>query len=408
MNPILLILGCAATPTTDDSAAPPVDDRVDPPLEEVPGLEDGSDALFGHERVHEVVLTVAPDDIDALWADPYGWVPGEATFDGAPLGTVGVRLKGRIGSFRELDEKAAFKLDLNRYDGVGELLGLKQLTLNNAVVDCSYGREYLGWAVYRAAGVPSSRAGYANVTLNGRDYGLHTLIESQDDGFLERWYEHPDGNLYDGKYAWNLQTREYTLLDLRGELVPLFEQEEGEDVGHADLAALVAALDAWGGQPGFYEALAPLVDWDAFHRMVAVSQWIGHVDGYSMNTNNYRIYFDPSDGRASFIPWDLDYGFIAAHRWNRSWATPRGRLTALCWVDEDCRARQAEVVAEVNEAADALALDDVVDELADDLDEAVRADPFRTCSMSEHDRALLALRSWVRGASDDMRDFWDL
>ena len=67
-------------------------------------------------------------------------------------------------------------------------------------------------------------------------------------------------------------------------------------------------------------------NWPEYHRELAVEQWVGHNDGYALNTNNYRPYFNPEDGLMQVLPWDLDYGFLNDSDWGMSWASPRGQL----------------------------------------------------------------------------------
>src|SRR5690606_38689255 len=151
------------------------------------------------------------------------------------LPNIGVRLKGNYGSFRTLDQKAAFLLDFNRYSDDQKLVGLTKLSVNNMVQDCSMQREILGYALLRDAGVPAPRAGYVVVRVNGELYGLYTAVESSDNNvFLDHWFGGHGGNLYEGAYGSDIIT----------ELIPSFDQGNGDDVAFADLFAWAAALDA--------------------------------------------------------------------------------------------------------------------------------------------------------------------
>jgi spore coat protein CotH len=68
-----------------------------------------------------------------------------------------------------------------------KLFGITKFTLNNMVQDPSYIHEALSYRLFRAVGVPTPRVGYANVTLNGRNYGLHLNVETVDTTMLKRW-----------------------------------------------------------------------------------------------------------------------------------------------------------------------------------------------------------------------------
>lgn len=67
--------------------------------------EDAAASLFGLERVVAVDLSLHEGAGEALEADPYDYVHANLAVDSAALGEVGLRLKGRSGSFRDLDGK---------------------------------------------------------------------------------------------------------------------------------------------------------------------------------------------------------------------------------------------------------------------------------------------------------------
>ncbi|MCP4809189.1 MAG: hypothetical protein GY884_27960 [Proteobacteria bacterium] len=394
--------------TEPESGDPPID-LPDVEVEVLEGFTDSSDYLFNRYMVHTVEITLDSGAVQDLYDDPDTYVVGGLTFDGEPLDDVAVRLKGMYGSFRSLDEKAGFKIDLNDHVPGRRLYGVEKLTLNNAVVDCSYTKEHLGYHVYRAAGVPAPRTGFAWVTLNDEPYGLYVLVETPDDRLLADHFEDPSGTLYDGKYLW-YDDGSYQLLDFFPHLAELYQQEEGPDLQHADMQELTDTLDAVAGTSGFYDDMGQVLSWERYHQQVAVAQYIGHVDGYSMNTNNYRVYFDPADeGRAMIIPWDLDYAFIEAQDWGRSWRRPIGTLTDSCWDDEDCKARQGEVVeALLTDVIDQRELEVLIDEVWDTIEDDARDDPRRECGTSSMGSYRAHLRNWVDDRPRDLDNFWDL
>jgi hypothetical protein len=48
---------------------------------------------------------------------------------------------------------------------------------------------------------------------------------------------------------------------------------------------------------------------DRFMTFMAMERLLCHWDGYSCNTNNYRLYFDPESGKAIFLPHGMDQLF---------------------------------------------------------------------------------------------------
>lgn len=392
-----------------------------PEIEDVPGARppsvavawetaegtpaDPTDAVFSQDWVHQVDIHLEPASVQDLLDDPYGYAIGGVTYDGVALDGVGVRLKGKIGSFRTLYGKAAFKLDFGEFGSTSTLYGLEQLTLNNNVADCSMIKTPIGYRVFALAGAKVPRVAYAWVTVNGDPYGLYTVVEAQDENWLERSYADPDGNLYDGKYFYTPPS--YTLLDFSHPTDDLFQLEEGTDVGNADIHAITDALNAGRGAPDFVAVTGAVLDWDRVHPYLAAEQMMGHVDGYAMNQNNYRVYFDPDNGGlAEMLPWDLDNTLIEDWMWGMSWRAPRGLLADACWDDPACadaqRAAMADLVSAV-EAVDWAAEIDRVDTLTWAFAEA---DPRRECWDVAGGRS--ALRSWMDTRPGAMLDFWGL
>lgn len=262
-------------------------------------------------------------------------------------------------------------------------------------------------AVFAEFGVAAPRAAFADVTINGMDYGLYVVIETEDDRFLRRHWGAPVGNLYDGKYVWYADGS-YTLLDFAEGHDLLFELEEGEDVGHVDLSAVSTGLAEGVAAGDVYARLAPIVDWEQLHRVWAVEQLMGQNDGYALNKNNYRPYFPAPGAPMEMIPWDYDYSFLEDAWWSRSWSAPRGNLVAACWADAACLARHREVVAELLEVYGGMDLPALGDHLADLTSTAAVIDPRRECTTGEVNSERARVAAWLTDRPAYLRSFWGL
>jgi hypothetical protein len=392
--------GPDATPEDAGGATPP-----DPEEEDAGSYELDDSWVFSNDLVHTVAITIDDSGVAALTADPYTAVPATVTYDGYTVPDVGVRLRGKIGSFRTLAGKPKFKIDFDAFVEDQRFWGLERLNLNNSVVDCSYLKEPLGYHIFDLAGVPALRTAFATVTVNGADYGLYVVVEGEDARFLARHFPDATGNLYDGKYVW-YGGYNYTLLDFDPTVQDLFQLEHGVDVGHADIHGVTTALDTDVGTADFYAGVGAVVDWDEYQHELAVEQWIGHLDGYAMNRNNYRVYFDPADGKARILPWDLDYAFLDDYQWGMSWASPSGRLAAGCWQDATCVAAQSAAVQDVAAVADPDALVAFLDTLDALTTEAAALDPRRECAAADVPTARDQLRAWVQAKPAAMAEWW--
>jgi spore coat protein CotH len=393
-----------ATPG-DTAAEVPAAPEVSHEGVEDQAIDDGW--IFAQDRIHTLQIDLPQSSWDALVAAPRELAPADITYDGVALEDVGMRLRGKIGSFRTIDGKPKIKLDFNRFEPGRRFFGLEAMSLNASVVDCSYVKEPLGYALFEAMGVATSRASYVQVRVNDLDYGLYVLIETQDDRLLERHWGEASGNLYDGKYAW-WPDGSYTLLDFGEGHDTLYQLEEGEDVAHADISAISTAYAEGVAAGDFRARTDALLDWDNLHRVWAVAQFMGHNDGYCLNKNNYRVHFRGSDGRAVMVPWDLDHTFYEDHWWSRSWASPSGNLARACFADAVCAEEQRQVVAELLTVLPTVDLPTLNAELQALTAWSAEHDPKRECG---YDRVLSErahVTSWLTIRGDYLRSFWGL
>ncbi|MCA9560311.1 MAG: CotH kinase family protein, partial [Myxococcales bacterium] len=344
---------------------------------------DAAAALFDPAAVFEIDLSLRPEALEALAREPREYVPATLRVDGGDPLEVGVHLKGRLGSFRELDAKAAFKVKINAYDGDLRLRGLKKLTLNNMVQDPSKLHEWTAYTLFRAMGVPAPRVGYAWVRLNGEGYGLYAHVETIDDVMLDRWLP-STGSLYEGAYGQDLFLRDIASLD----------RDEG-DGDRAPLRALVDLLDDHAPADA-YAATADRIDWPQVVALMVTEIYIGHWDGYAPTQNNFFLHFDDDDV-LRLLPWGTDQTFdrhLEIH-------AGRGRLLQICLAAADCRRLFDETLGHLLDVVDALDLPPAIEAVRARLAPFAAADP-----RNRHDAESVAdaVRRTQRFLADRRRD----
>ena len=363
--------------------------------------------IFDQAVLHTIDLELPTESADALAVDPYEKVLASVVIDGIAVDDVGVRLRGKIGSFRPLTGKPKLEIDFNKFVDGRRFDGLESLSLNNSVVDCSYLKEPLAYAVLDAVGAPAARTSYTKVTVNGEDYGLYVIVETQDDRFIKANWPDGDGNLYDGKYVW-YGDRDYLLLDFGEGNDEQYQLEEGESVDHADIRGVSEALATAWEQPDFYAVMGEVIDWDNMHSVWAGEQWVGQNDGYCINKNNYRVYFDPADGKADLVPWDMDYSFLRDQDWGRDWAVPYGNLARGCFADPTCAEAHRAVVADMLDTVDAMGLEERMDDYLALVGSEILADPKRECPRGDISGWHDYIAWWLDRRSDMVANHWDL
>lgn len=343
--------------------------------------------LFSPDYLAEYHLELSPDAIDSLDRDPRKFVRGTLRFRDEVYRNVGVRLKGGVGgTFRELDEKAGFRVKLDVFEPGQLFYGLESITLNNLLQDPSGTHEWLGYQLFRAVGVPAPRVGFARVFVNDYCYGLYAHIEAPDDPFLQSVYDDPSGNLYEGEYG----------TDLRPDDVDAFEQDEGSDRSRDDLRAFIARVEA-GGAELFYGDEA-VVDLERTLGFLAGEAVLGHWDGY-YQSHNYRIYHEPAPDTWSFIPWGIDQTFVQAVDPFAS----EGVLAQRCFEVPACFADFVDRTTLALDAFVDLGLDDAMADIEAIVDEGFADDPRREYDLARIAEARAWTRRWIRQREQALR-----
>ena len=221
------------------------------------------DDLFPTDRVLDVQITVAQEDWNTIRYQrrefqealaperqfqpidsPYTYVKAKVTIDGVEFPQVGIRKKGFIGSQDSI--RPSLKIKLNYVDKTAGIGGLTNLTLNNNRQDTTQMSQFMGYALFNAAGSPACRCAYAKVTVNGSNHGVYTHVETARKPLLKRGFGNDTGTLYEG-----------TVVDFFADWEGSFENKVGDDEpGREKIRQLIAALQGGAGDTILDQAVA--------------------------------------------------------------------------------------------------------------------------------------------------------
>ena len=269
------------------------------------------DDIFPTDRVLDIQITIAEGDWDTIRHQsrdffaslhesrkiqpverPYTYVDASVSIDGVEFPEVGLRKKGFLGSAST--DRPSLKVKLNHTDKETGIEGLTNLTFNNNKQDESLVSQFMGYALYNAAGLPAPRCAYAKVTVNGTNLGIYSHVESVRKPLLKRAFGSNKGTLYEGPYV-----------DFYEGWVGSFERKRGKDKpGRAKIQQLIEALAS--EYEDVEEAIGELVDLDSFYTAWAMEGLLGFWDSYSGNSNNFFIYLNPETDKFHFMPWGAD------------------------------------------------------------------------------------------------------
>jgi spore coat protein CotH len=240
------------------------------------------------------------------------WATGSVAIGGTTFDNVGIRYKGN-GTILDATKsvKKSLKIDLDRYGGKGTFQGMKSIILHSGVADPSKCRETLGYAMYRAAGVPAPRTGLAEVwlTVPGKYdkelLGVYTLIEPIDKGFLKETFGTDQGVLMKPEGL-----REFA--DLGDDWAKYQKIYAPKDPPTAEQAARVIAfarLVAKGDDTTFARDVGSFLDIDEYLRYLATTSYIANSDSFFGLGHNFYLYLHPKTNKLRFFPWDVDRAF---------------------------------------------------------------------------------------------------
>jgi hypothetical protein len=241
----------------------------------------------------------------------------EVSVDGTLYKGVGVRYKGNSSYFnvrKEASTKLPFNIEFNHKDKDQKLPGgYETLKLSNVFRDPSFLREALGYEMARKY-MPSPRANFAKVYVNGTYLGLYNCTESVDDEFLRKYYvEYKDeeGTLVKCDPDWHGREVPSCPEGDKASLMYLgpdstcyqYLYEMKSDDGWDDLIELTRVLNK---EP---ENLEKILNVDQTLWMLAFNNVTVSLDSYTGRLcHNYYLYRD-SFGIFHPILWDMNMCF---------------------------------------------------------------------------------------------------
>ena len=242
----------------------------------------------------------------------YPQVHADLDFEGWRFQDVSVRYKGNNTYMTSRNQlKRPLKLVLNRGFKGRRLGGVTTLNLHNNVNDPSGMNEPLSYRLFRDAGVPGGRTGYAQVYLTvpgkytNQYVGVYSIVENVDNNFTRSRFGTRRGTLFkpvtrqvfeDMGDKWSAYERAYAahtpVLDHEAKRVIEFSKL----VSHASDAEFAARLEEY-------------LDLDEFARFMAVTVWLSNMDSLLSMGQNFYVYLHPKTQQFQFLPWDFDHSF---------------------------------------------------------------------------------------------------
>lgn len=122
--------------------------------------------------------------------------------NGKKFQNVGIRPKGNSSLVQVANsgsERFSFRLKFDEYIKGQTCFGLDSFVLNNMLGDYTYMKEYISYDLMWEAGVDAPYFGFANIKVNGENWGLYLAVELYNDSYERRVFGDTSGMLYNVK-----------------------------------------------------------------------------------------------------------------------------------------------------------------------------------------------------------------
>ena len=225
--------------------------------------------------------------------------------DGVMDDNVGIKYKGN-SSYNIANVKNPMNIKLDYINNGQSINGYNVLKLSNGFRDPSFVREVLSYEMAREY-IPSPKATYAKVTVNGTLIGLNTCVQSIDDDFTNE-------NFYERKGPFFKVDN--TGISVSGCSGPLGILEYYSDTNCYKRAYEMESSEDWTELGDFLDTLnnqftevENVMDIDRTLWMMAFENLIVGLDG-PINSIPHNFYlFKDNNGRFSPLLWDMNMAF---------------------------------------------------------------------------------------------------
>lgn len=276
-------------------------------------VTDQSWKIYDDTQVAQIFITMDPADYTWMMDNPHSDSAHVSTinfknkFIDTTITNVGIRIRGNTSRDAE---KKSFKISFNEYVKGKNFYGVEKLNVNGEHNDPSIIRSKLCWDLFQKSGLKSSRAAHAAVYINGNYMGLYISVEHIDEEFVKKNFTDATGNLWKCLYPADLTYKgSDPNLYKYSSGFPAYELSTNEEQNdYSQLARFINVINNTSGST-FQDSLEKILDISGFLKYEAMNVLVGQWDDYWSNMNNYYLYYNPSEMKFHFIPYDYDNTF---------------------------------------------------------------------------------------------------
>jgi spore coat protein CotH len=353
--------------------------------------------IFDNTRMHEVALTMSPEDWQSILDDSRGDEDRHATLtlDGVVIEEVGVHPSGETSRFAG-NPKMSVRIKFDAFPGYGKFAGIDEIKLKGQWDDPSMMRDGLAKFVYRAA-VPTGDEAYARLTVNGDLRGLYCILEAWNkEAVIAHKFSEPVGPLYRIRGAAPpADPYAYIGMDPAGYMpLPWEPHIDHPAVGDDVMVKFMSTLANDRSQ------VESVVDMETLLSFLAASTLVQNVDGMvgDSGVQDHYQYYDPATGKFFTLPWDPD------KTWSAHGETPdrsiyihfsKTILTVIVRDTPELRSRYRDKLTAVAAMAPPEAVQAEADRIYQLIKDVVHEDPVKRYDNGTFDWSLGAIKDFI-------------
>ncbi len=235
-------------------------------------------------------------------------VPAKLTVDGKTYSDVGVHFRGMssFGMVRD-GQKRSLNLSMDFVNKEQKLLGYRTLNLLNSHEDPSFIRGAL-YARIAQEYIPTPKANFVRVVINGEDWGIYCNSEQFNKEFLKENFGTTKGTRWKAQGSPGGRATFAYLGDKVDDYKKAYSiKTKDNKKAWEDLVTLCKVLNETPAEK-LEAALTPLLDIDGALKFLALENALINNDGYWIRTSDYNLYQDDK-GRFHILPHDSNETF---------------------------------------------------------------------------------------------------
>lgn len=159
--------------------------------------------IFGTDIISIEIIADEADWLEMLDnARSEQYIMVDVVVNGTKFKNVGIRPKGNSSLSQVAgsnSDRYSFNLKFDEYIKDQTCFGLDSFVVNNMLGDNTYMKEYVSYDLMHQMGVDAPYFGFADIKVNGKEWGLYLAVEAYRDSYEARTFGTTAGMLYNVK-----------------------------------------------------------------------------------------------------------------------------------------------------------------------------------------------------------------